>query len=239
MTEVECPRAVRRTVAFCSSVFNGECEVEGVRAKSYHLDDVNILGNLDGNHIPVFIDPECEVRKIWQPDVVIDGRILKRNRDNTIGDAPLVIGYGPGLQAGKDVHYVVETNRGHDLGRIISSGLAAPDTGYPGEIAGQSARRVLRSPASGVLVAQRDIGDIVIPGDVVAVVEGSEIETTIGGVLRGLILPGSAVEPGQKVGDVDPRGKRENCYTISDKARTISGAALEIISAFNAGRNRF
>ena len=177
MTEVECPRAVRRTVSFCTAVFDGQCQVEGVRAERYQLDNAEDLGAVKGDHIPVVVDPECRLREIWKPQVIIDGRILKENRGNSISDAPLVIGFGPGLVAGRDVHFVVETRRGHDLGRIISAGCAAPDTGVPGEIGGYTSERVLRAPTNGIIMSRRTIGDVVSGGDVVAVVGNAEVNT--------------------------------------------------------------
>ncbi|MBW2255852.1 MAG: EF2563 family selenium-dependent molybdenum hydroxylase system protein [Deltaproteobacteria bacterium] len=232
MTELEHPRAVRRTVSFCAAILHGETEVEGVRAVRYLLDDANMLADLDGSHIPVFVDPTCGVRGIWRPNVIIDGRILKYNLDNSVSDAQLVIGFGPGLVAGSDVHFVVETDRGHDLGRIIAEGMAAPDTGVPGDISGRSRERVVRAPAAGILRSEADIGDLVREGERLGTVDGVPVVSRLTGVLRGLVYPGSWVMEGQKIGDVDHRGARQNCFTLSDKTRTISGSALEIVLSF-------
>jgi len=255
MTDLPWPKAVRLTVSFCTAIFDREITVEGVRAVAYRLDDADILltspgyadrvapalnpkskiqnpKSFDWSHIPVFIDPDCHLKDLWRPDVIIDGRILKRNLDNHVGDAPLTIGYGPGLTAGQDVDFVVETNRGHDLGRIITHGPAATDTGVPGPIAGFTHERVLRSPADGTLQPQRRIGDIVKAGDTIATVAGQAITAAIPGVLRGLVYPGSQVVVNQKLGDIDPRGDPAYCHTLSDKTRTISGAALELILSF-------
>lgn len=232
MTDVAWPKAVRRTVAFCAAIFDREITVDGVPGVGYTLDQANLLATFDWSHIPVFVDPDCRLKDLWQPDVIIDGRILKTNLDNHVGDVPLTIGYGPGLIAGQDVDFVVETNRGHNLGRIITQGTAAPDTGVPGPIAGFSHQRVLRSPADGTLHAQRKIGDLVNPGDVIASVADQPITAAIPGVLRGLVYPESPVVRNQKVGDIDPRGDPAYCHTLSDKTRTISGAALEIILSF-------
>ena len=232
MTELAWPKAVRRSVSFCSAIFEREIVVEGVRGTAYPIEESGVLSVFDWSRIPVFIDPECRLREQWPPDVIIDGRMLKTNLDNRVGDAPLVIGYGPGLTAGRDVDFVVETNRGHDLGRIIASGSAAPDTGVPGSIAGLTHERVLRSPAAGTLRAERRLGDLVKAGDVIGTVAGQAIVAAIPGVLRGLAYPGSPVIVNQKVGDIDPRGDPANCCTLSDKTRTISGAAVEIILSF-------
>ncbi len=250
MTEVEHPTAVRRTVSFGSAIGQSKITIEGVVGVGYTLDQADILQAFDWRHIPVFVDPESRLVRRWKPDVVIDGRMLKRNLDNSIHDAPLVIGYGPGLLAGRDVHFVVETNRGHDLGRIISEGTAAPDTGVPGLIGGFGVERVLRAPVDGTLRTERDIGDRVEAGDLIGAVEDDErasleapggapgdqrphsLVAAIPGIIRGLLLPGSRVVVNQKVGDIDPRGVRSYCFTLSDKTRTISGAALEIIVSF-------
>lgn len=232
MTDLAWPTAVRLPVSFCSAIFEGEIVVENVRGVQHALDDAGFLTSFDWSYIPVFVDPQCRLKDMWRPDVIIDGRILKRNLDNRVGDAPLTIGYGPGLVAGQDVDFVVETNRGHNLGRIIAEGCAAPDTGIPGPIAGFTRERVLRSPTDGTLCAQRRLGEIVKAGDLIATVAGQPLTAAIPGVLRGLVYPDSPVVVNQKVGDIDPRGNPTYCRTLSDKTRTISGAALEIILSF-------
>lgn len=225
MTELERPTAVRLRVSFCTAVYEGAIEVEGVPARGYALED---FAGIDGSHVPVVVDPECTLLRL-KPDVVLDARILKRNADTRIDQAPLVIGYGPGLQVGRDVHYAVETNRGHDLGRILTEGEAAPDTGVPGVLGGHGRARVLRAPGAGVFTCVRTIGDLVEEGELVASVGGVAVRAGVGGVLRGHAYPGSPVQAGQKVGDVDPRGVVEACRTLSDKARTLSGAVLELV----------
>ncbi len=232
MTELAWPKAVRLAVSFCSAIFEREIVIEGVRGVRYALHQAAMLDAFDWGHIPVFVDPECRLKDRWAPDVIIDGRMLKANLDNRVGDAPLVIGYGPGLVAGRDVDCVVETQRGHDLGRIIAAGSAAPDTGVPGLIGGFAHERVLRSPADGTLDAARRLGDVVGVGEVIGTVAGRPIAAAIPGVVRGLAYPGSPVVAGQKVGDIDPRGEPAYCRTLSDKTRTISGAALEIVLSF-------
>ncbi|UCG31739.1 MAG: EF2563 family selenium-dependent molybdenum hydroxylase system protein [Phycisphaerales bacterium] len=232
MTDLAWPTAVRRKVSFCSAIFEREIVVERIRGVGYTLEEAELLSSFGWHHIPVFVDPECRIKDMWTPDVIIDGRILKKNLGNSVGDAPLVIGFGPGLVAGKDVDFVVETNRGHDLGRIIEDGCAEPDTGVPGPSAGITRERVLRSPADGTLQVKRELGDVVSAGDVIGTVAGRAISAAIGGVVRGLAFPGSPVIVDQKIGDVDPRGDPSFCHTLSDKTRTISGAALEIILSF-------
>ena len=253
MTELERPMAVRRTVSFCSAVRDHEIEIEDVRGVLHHLEQDGALEEFDWSHIPVFVDPMCRLRAIWKPDVIIDARILKLNLDNNCGDADLVIGLGPGLEAGRDVHYVVETHRGHHLGRIIARGSAASNTGQPGDIGGYTHERVLIAPVGGVFDSQQTIGSVVQAGDVMGKVAGERVPTGmaaglsgeisgglstgmsigvsagISGVVRGLLASGSEVAAGQKLGDIDPRGDPTFCYTLSDKGRTISGSVLEIL----------
>lgn len=229
MTEVPQPTAVRRAVSFCTAVFDGTCEVEGVGGRLWSLDGWQGLDRPGLDHVGVFVDPDGLLIERWRPDVVVDARILKRNDGNSLAQAPLVIGLGPGLVAGSDVHVVVETLRGHDLGRIIREGASAPDTGVPGPIQGHTVERVLRAPCAGVLETVLDIGRPVAAGDVVCTVAGQPVRATLAGVIRGVIHSGIEVSAGLKIGDVDPRGDPAHCFTISDKARTISGAVLEAI----------
>ena len=236
MTEVAWPAAVRRAVSFCAAIQHGVTCVEGVPARAWDLSDAPALEAFDWTHVPVLVDPDGRLLASWRPDVVIDGRILKRNRDNSLDDAPLVIGLGPGLEAGRDVHLVVETSRGHDLGRVIEHGAAAPDTGVPGRIAGFGVERVLRAPAEGVLETERRIGDLVRAGDRIAAVAGLPVPAAIPGVIRGLLRGGHRVTAGQKIGDIDPRGDVGYCWTLSDKTRTISGAVLEAVVRFYGSR---
>ena len=235
MTDLERPTAIRRTVSFCSAIYEREIEIEGVRGTLHRREDIGGLPDHTWDDIPVCVDPESRLVALWRPDVIVDARILKTNLDNRYSDAGLVIGLGPGLEAGRDVHYVVETRRGHDLGRIIASGPSSPDTGEPGEIGGYTHERVVRAPASGVFTSSRRIGERVAAGDVLGSVAGVEMKAQIAGVLRGLLWPGLSVSAGFKVADVDPRGDASMCYTLSDKARIISGSVLEIVVA-HAGR---
>ncbi|MBP5332503.1 MAG: EF2563 family selenium-dependent molybdenum hydroxylase system protein [Lachnospiraceae bacterium] len=193
--------------------------------------------------IAVIVDPEAAVRKYFKPDVIIDAIIAKKNLGTRITDAPLVIGVGPGFTAGVDCHCVIETKRGHYLGKVIYSGSAIPNTGVPGDIGGFTTERIIRATADGVFIPVKQIGDRVDAGDVVANVEhgigDSEIPvySNISGIIRGLLQEGVSVSSGMKCGDVDPRCDQEHCYTISDKARAIGGGALEAISRFEHRRN--
>jgi xanthine dehydrogenase accessory factor len=228
LTEIPQPLAVRRAVSFCEAVFDGQKEVEGLLATRVAGQE-EIFRAWEEGKVPVAVDPECAIRQVLHPDVLVDAILAKRNTGILITDAPLVIGLGPGFRAGEDVHMVIETNRGHRLGKVIEEGEAEPDTGIPGEISGYTWERVLKAPASGRFKAKNRIGDRVEKGEVVAEVEGAPVDSKIGGVLRGILRDGLWVQEQMKVGDIDPRGVRENCFTISEKARAIGGGVLEAI----------
>jgi len=228
MMEIPFPLAVRRGVCFCEAVHDGCKTVEGVEAaKADSADDVRRIWN-EGK-IALLVDPGWTSPGKLRPDVIVDAIVAKKNLGTTRRDAGVVIGLGPGFVAGGDVHMVIETNRGHNLGRIITSGSAEADTGIPGDIGGYTRERVLRAPAGGVFRAAKTIGQMVKTGEIVGEVAGKEIRAAIDGVIRGLIRPDIEVAEGMKLGDIDPRGDESYCYTISDKARAIAGSALEAI----------
>lgn len=228
MTEIEHPTCIRRTVSFSEAVVKGRTDVEDVSAQlAENIAHAREL--LKRDILPVFVDPECKCRYELKPDILIDAILAKRNTGTKIADAPIVIGVGPGFEAGKDCHAAVETMRGHTLGRAIYRGGALPNTNIPGRIGGFTGERVLRAPADGVFKGTRRIGDTVAAGDIVGYVGDKPMTCTIGGVLRGLLADGTAVHQGMKAGDVDPRGKTEYCYTVSDKALAIGGGVLEAI----------
>ena len=229
MLEIPRPIAVRREVSFCEAIYEGEKEVEGVRSKFISKPE-EIHSVWQAGKIPILVDPDGEkTRRFLKSDVLVDAIMAKKNLGTHIKKAPLVIGLGPGFYAGKDVHIVIETNRGHDLGRVILKGTAEPDTGIPGNIGGYTVERVLRTMKKGVFHPQKRIGDRVNKGSVVAVVEDYPVMAKISGVVRGLVREGVEAKKGMKVGDIDPRGKKEFCFTISDKARAIGGGVLEAI----------
>lgn len=233
MTEIPHPHAVRREVSFCEAVYDGEKTVEGLTAKLVDSYD-QIQEVWDTGRIPIIVDPEAKVKDILKPAILVDAILAKKNLGTKIADAPLVIGLGPGFYARRDVHVVIETMRGHNLGTVIFDGEAERNTGVPGAIAGFSAERVLRAAKEGTLSTLREIGDPVEAGEVVAYVDDLPISAQIKGVVRGLLRSGSEVWKGMKTGDIDPRGIKEYCYTISDKARAIGGGVLEgILSHFN------
>ena len=226
ITEIAHPMAVRRAVAFCEAVYDGSAVVEGVEAVLAQGTD-DVPRQWDQGRIPVLVDALAESRHILKPHVIVDGTLAKKNLGTAITDAPLVIAVGPGFEVGKDAHFVIETNRGHHLGRLLTRGSAEPDTGIPGPVQGFTTERVLRSPADGTWQNRLDIGDLVDAGDEVGAVSGRAVQARIGGVIRGLIRPGIPVRKGLKIGDIDPRGRQEFCHTISEKALAISGGVLE------------
>nr|MBC7243745.1 EF2563 family selenium-dependent molybdenum hydroxylase system protein [Chloroflexota bacterium] len=228
IAELAQPLVIRRTVAFASAVYEGRMAVEGVEARLTH-DLAEIEEFLAQGIVPVIVDPEGELISTLQPDVIVDARMAKRNLGTTITQAPIVIGLGPGFIAGQDVHAVIETARGHNLGRVILQGSAEPDTHIPGLVQGYGRERVLWAPCAGTFHGLLRIGDQVEAGQTVAYVAEQPVLASISGVLRGLLHNGLSVHEGQKVGDIDPRGTVEHCFTISDKALAISGGVLEAI----------
>lgn len=222
------PMAVRRHVSFCEAIPNGQHDVEGVSAVNANQVDA-IQQAWSNGRIAVAADPSWRVIPKLSPDVVVDAILAKKNLGTTIDEAPLVIGLGPGFQAPRDVHAVVETNRGHDLGRIITQGCAAPNTGIPGVVNGFSHQRVIRSPANGIFYGLVSIGDAVRKGDMVGKVGQHVLPAGLDGIVRGLVRTRLSVKKGDKLGDIDPRNCRDHCFSISDKARAISGSVLETI----------
>lgn len=273
--ETDYPAAIRRQVSFCEAVYDGSAAVEGVTARlvpaladaetdtetysgindtpaahiaSEKWDSSVIEAVLEAGEVPLLIDPKGESIALLKPDVVVDAIIAKKNLGTTIDMAPLVIGVGPGFTAGQDVHLVIESMRGHNLARIITDGMAQPNTGVPGNIAGFTSERVIHAPAAGYIHDVRKIGDIVQKGDEIARIypdkesydnalsEYVSVNATITGIIRGLIREGYYFRKGFKIADIDPReSELTNCFTISDKARSIAGSVLEAVSAFEHG----
>jgi xanthine dehydrogenase accessory factor len=228
VTERDQPLVVRRTVAFASAVYDGEIAVEGVTAwKAEGAVEARQL--IEDGIIPVLVDPDCRSRQVLNPTVLIDAIMAKRNTGTAITDAPFVVALGPGFTPNVDCHSVVETQRGHRLGRVLWSDSAEPNTGLPGEIGGKGAERVLRAPCNGVAAGVKHIGDKVALGEIIARISGEPVLAPFDGILRGLVHDGLPVQSGTKIGDVDPRAKREHCFTISDKALAIAGGVLEAV----------
>jgi len=249
--ELAQPLVIRRTVAFASAVYEGSLEVEGVIAQRIdRAEEADRLWAAD--RVPVLIDPDWSKSKALSPALIVDAVMAKRNLGTRRDEAPSVIGVGPGFTAGVDCHAVIETQRGHNLGRVYYQGAAAPDTGQPGKIGGEDALRVLRSPSAGVFYGHRQIGERVKAGEVIGRVIaldgavsdsgawrvvtadrdssrplGQVIKTKIEGVLRGLLHDGLLIAAGTKVADVDPRAEESYCFTVSDKALAVGGGVLE------------
>jgi xanthine dehydrogenase accessory factor len=228
VTEVAQPTVVRRAVAFASAVYDGVTTVDGIAARLVK-DDAEITACWATGEAPLLVDSEGAVIKRLRPDVVVDAILAKRNVGTRITDAATVVALGPGFIAGMDCHAVVETKRGHNLGRVILEGSAEPNTGVPGSVGGESARRVLRAPAEGIFRTVRAIGDVIQVGEVVAYVGDVPLRSRLDGVVRGLLHDRLRVTIGMKVGDVDPRGVVSHCFTISDKALAVAGGVLEAI----------
>lgn len=228
MTEIAIPTTVRRSVAFSRAVYEGSAVVENITAKLV-LDFAQIPAVLQQDEIPVLIDPRCEVLKSIHFDAVVDSILAKRNLSTDPTQAPVVIGVGPGFSVPQDCHCVIETQRGHDLGRCIYQGCAAKNTGIPGEIGGYTVERLLRAPCDGIFHPILAIGDIVKAGQTVAMVDDQPVTAQIDGIVRGLLQDNVPVKAGMKSGDIDPRGCYEHCFTVSDKARAVGGGVLEAI----------
>ena len=241
ITELAKPLVVRRSVAFAQAVFESQAAVEGVRARLIG-DPAEVEKAWRSGEIPVLIDPAASCRLILKPLILVDGRMTKKPPDLGIDSAPMVIGLGPGFYAGKDCHAVIETQRGHYLGRVIWQGSTEPDTGVPESLgdallpsdSGAGRRtaypaRVLRSPVSGVLIAHASIGDLLEVGQPVAEVGGKMILAPLRGALRGLLYSGLRVEAGMKIADIDPRADPRYCTLVSDKSLAVAGGVLEAI----------
>lgn len=234
MTETARPTVVRRTVAFAEAVYEERARVEGLEAVKvagpHAVDDALRVGA-----IPVLVDPDATALAAVAPDLLVDAIVAKRNLGTRITDAPAVIALGPGFVAGRDAHMVIETKRGHSLGRVIASGEALPNTGVPGEVGGHAEDRILRSPAAGVFTSDHRIGDQVARDEVVGRVGDTPVRSRLDGVLRGLLHAGLEVTPGFKLGDVDPRAAREHCFAVSDKALAVAGGVLEAACSLLGG----
>lgn len=228
MTDIDRPTAIRRTVCFSQAIVHGETTVEDVTAQAVKTPEA-ALELLQAGRIPVLADPTGACIPVLKPDAVVDAILAKKNLGTAITDAPVVIGVGPGFTAGVDCHAVVETMRGHFLGRVIHEGGAIPNTGIPGLIGGFAGERVLRSPADGVFHQILDIGAQVKLGDMAATVNGVPMTCTLDGVLRGILADGTPVFRGMKAGDIDPRCELRHCYCASDKALAVGGGVLEAL----------
>ena len=228
MTEISQPLAVRRGVSFAEAVYDGTARVEGISARRVESGEqaIRLIGRRE---LAVVVDPLASLVAELRPTALIDAIMAKRNVATRVSDSPIVIGLGPGFVAGRDAHAVIETHRGHELGRIIWEGTAQPDSGQPTIVMGQGAERVLRAPAGGIIHWQAKIGDLVQAGHILGDVGEEPILAPFAGALRGAIREGREVTAGMKIGDIDPRNDSAACFTISDKARAIGGATLQAL----------
>ena len=231
MTDLSKPTSIRRTVCFSEAVLHGNCRVEDIDAeKAASRADADLI--LQRGHIPVFADDDGTVLSLLHPEAVVDARLAKVNLDTSISDAPIVVAVGPGFTAGQDCHAVVETQRGHYLGRVIYDGAAAPNTGVPGNIGGYTVERIIRAPKAGIFHPVHRIKDQVQANEIVAYVDEIPVYCRIGGTLRGILPEGIQVFEGMKSGDVDPRCQPEHCLCASDKALSVGGGTLEALLHF-------
>lgn len=227
MTDMERPLCVRRAVSFCEAILEKAWMVEGVGAEVIK-DLPEATAVWSRGNIGVIVDPHWSILEGIRPDVVVDAIMAKKPTGTKVNEARLVIGVGPGFRAPEDVHVVVESNRGHDLGRLIYKGQAEVYSGMPGLTSGYRKERVLRSPHAGKVRHIYKLGDIVEKGEVVLYVDETAVSAEISGVLRGLIREIDVWE-NEKLGDIEPRGEAVDWHTISDKARAIGGGVLEAI----------
>ena len=253
IVELPQPLVIRRAVAFASAIYDGSIEVEGTLGE--RIAEVSAADRVwQADRIPVLIDPDRTAAAQLHPIALIDAIMAKSNTGTQIADAPIVVALGPGFTAGVDCHAVIETQRGHNLGRVYYRGAAHPDSGTPGNLGGEDAQRAVRAPVAGVFYAQRKIGDRLTAGDVIGRVItvdvsltdsaawrlasidreasqplGSVVKTKIAGVLRGVLHDGLKVPANTKIADVDPRGEITNCFTVSDKSWAVGGGALEAV----------
>jgi len=229
MTDLPVPLAVRRAVSFSRAIYEGSAEVEGVTAiRAENIEDVERI--LSEEKLPVLADPEAKIRETFRPEVVVDCIMAKRNLGTGMGDAPLVIGVGPGFTAGMDCHYVIETVRGPHLGECIPEGSALPDSGVPGNVGGYTIERLIKASADGIMEPVAAIGDIVEKGQMVAMTGGEPVYSQLHGLIRGMLQAGVPVKRGLKIGDVDARLTQELAYTISDKSHKIGCGVREAIA---------
>ncbi|MCL5428635.1 MAG: selenium-dependent molybdenum cofactor biosynthesis protein YqeB [Chloroflexi bacterium] len=228
IAELKQPLAVRRTVSFAQAIYAGAIEIEGVHAKrAQSLNEAEEISSQ--GDIPVLVEPNLEILVAGRPLALVDARMAKREPETTPTSAQFVIGLGPGYVAGTHSHAVVETLRGHNLGRVYWEGPAAMNTGLPGSIVSYNVDRVLRAPANGFLEPRAEIGQRLKRGDLIATIHGQEVRALFDGVLRGLIHPSVELTQGMKIGDLDPRDDPSFCYRVSDKALAVGGGVLEAL----------
>ncbi len=232
--DIKEPTTIRRRVAFSEAIYSKEIVVEGIKA--VHVKRIeDIYHEINKGNIPVYIDPEGAIINELRPLAVVDSILAKRNLGTNMDMAPITIGVGPGFEAGKDVDLVIETKRGHFLGKVIYEGSAIPNTSIPGDILGHTEDRIIRASAEGKVKPLVQIGDMVEKGQLICKVGDTDVIASLSGIVRGMIIEGINVTKGYKIGDIDPRGDIENVDTISEKARAIGGGVLEAIMYMKNG----
>lgn len=231
IAELAQPLAIRRTVAFAQAMYSGETFVEGITAQRFWdpSASADIVKSLETGRIPVVCDPDATMLTWLHPDVLVDARMLKQVVPAMAGFIGFVIGLGPGFEVGKNCSAIIETQRGHYLGRVYWHGSAKPDSGIPEGVGGYEVKRVLRAPSDGILEVFCNIGDQLKREQPVASVQGQVVYAPFDGVLRGILVPGLSVSSGMKIGDIDPRNDPDLCNLVSDKALAIGGGVLEAI----------
>lgn len=238
ITELDQPLALRRLVSFAEAVYAGEVSIEGIigcRCEGF----ADAKSVLDSGRIPILVDPEAEIRVRLEPSAIVDARMLKAVQEADQDFKGLMIGLGPGFKAGANCHAVIETQRGHTMGRVIRDGEAAPDSGVPEPVSGYDIDRVLRAPADGRMKSSVGLGTIVKKGELIGSVNGARLVAPFNGALRGLIHDGVSVHQGMKVGDLDPRMEPSHCFLVSDKAFAVGGGVLEAIMSDPSIRARW
>ncbi len=231
------PLAVRLGASFARAVWEGQARVDGLSAQLVAGDEA-VRTCWARGVLPVVVTEASDSFQDLAPAAVVDARMLKQGGPPLGSRHPFSIGLGPGFRAGVDCDAVVETQRGHWLGRVYWQGGASEDTGMPDAVRGHVAERVVRAPSGGRVTCTAAIGDKVGAGDALATVEGVVVRAPIDGVVRGLIHDGVAVTQGLKIGDIDPRGEREHCFSISDKALAVGGGVLSAVLASPEFRTR-
>lgn len=238
MTEIAVPLTVRRMVAFSRAVYEGRAEVEDMTGILVQcMEEAKAV--MQAGDIPIIVDEKAEIAQEYKPDVVVDAILAKKNMGTRITDAPFVIGVGPGFTAGSDCHCVVETKRGHTLGKVLYDGSAIPNTGVPGNIGGFTTERLIRAAGDGLMEPRASIGDLVEKGQTVALTGGQEVYAQMSGIVRGMLQPDVQVWKNLKIGDIDARCEKFHCFTVSDKARSIGGGVLEAVTGFETIRNKY
>lgn len=235
MLEIEKPLMVRRTVSFAQAIYDNTTEIEGIKAKKVNCIE-EIFNSWNNSIIPIMVDQNCHILNQLSFPILVDATMIKKNTGTNKEMACITIGVGPGFEAGRDVSVVIETHRGHDLGRLIFKGQAEADTGIPGSIAGYDKERILRAPSDGNIHVVASIGDVVKKGQIICEVSREPVRAQINGVLRGIIMNGVMVKKDVKIGDIDPRCIKDYCFTISDKARAVGGAVLTAILTIDSGK---